>query len=93
MPETKTETKAAKATKTAKKAKAPKVEKPKREKIPAADLMTFAVRIPKSDSAAFHKAAGPGRASQVARRLLVAFANGDENAFRAAVKEANDARG
>jgi hypothetical protein len=93
MPETKTETKAAKATKSTKKAKAPKAEKPKRETIPAADLMTFAVRIPKSDSAAFHKAAGPGKASQVARRLLVAFANGDEGEFRAVVKEANEVRG
>lgn len=88
---TKTESKAAKA-KASKKAKVAKAPKAKREKVPAADLMTFAVRMPKTDSAAFHEAAGPGKASKYARLVLAAFANADDTAFRAALKEAKEAR-
>jgi hypothetical protein len=85
---TRSKKKSAKA-QAAKKAATPKA---KREKIPAENLMTFAVRLPKSDSAAFHAAAGAGRASKVARRLLVAFATEDEAAFRAVVEETRERR-
>jgi len=69
-----------------------KAGKAPREKKPKEDLMTFAFRMPKPESAALHKAAGPGRASRVMRSLAGAFTVGDEAAFRAIVKEARDAR-
>lgn len=68
-----------------------KAPKPKREKVVKDDFVTFAVRLPKADAAAFHKAAGPAKGSHVARLLLVAFAKSDDTAFRAAVKEAREA--
>jgi hypothetical protein len=42
------------------------------------ELCTFAIRLPKKDRDAIHKAAGPAGASRYARALLVAAANGDE---------------
>ena len=49
---------------------------------------TFALRLPVSERDAFHKAAGKAAASSAARAVLVAFANGDEAAFRSAVAQA-----
>lgn len=94
MAETKNKATKKKATPKTKADAAPetKAAKPKREKLPAAELMTFAVRLPKADSAKFHEAAGPGKASNVARRLLVAFANADESEFKAIVKDAREAQ-
>ncbi len=84
-----TKKKVAKA-KAEKKAKAaPK--KAKREK--EENLVVFAHRMTLQEREAFHVAAGPARASKVARQLAVAFTNEDEAAFRALVKEAREARG
>ena len=65
---------------TAKPAKAPK------EKAPKEDLMVFAFRLTKEESAAIHKAAGPGKASKFARTLLVAAARNDEVEVKAILK-------
>ncbi len=86
MTEKKTETK------TAKKAKTPKEGKPKREKAPKEDLVVFAFRLTEAERDAIHKTAGPARASSFIRRVGAAFAAEDEAAFRAAVKEAREAR-
>lgn len=69
--------------------KTEKAPKAKREKVDQGDLMTFAVRLPKAESAAFHEAAGPGRASKVARALFAAFVAGDAAAFKSIVTEAS----
>ena len=53
---------------------------------------TFALKMPVPEREAFHKAAGPAGASRFARVVLVAFANEDEGAFKAAIKEAREAR-
>ena len=55
---------------------------PKPAKAAAKDLMTFAFRLTKDESAAIHKAAGPGKASQFARSLLSAVASGDSHALQ-----------
>ena len=63
--------------------KAPKAAKePKEPKTPREDLMVFAFRLTKEESAIIHKAAGPGKASKFARTLLVAAARSDEAAVR-----------
>jgi hypothetical protein len=59
---------------------------PKAPKVPAGDLMTFAIRLPKSESAAFHKKAGPGKASVTSRALISAYVAGDEKAFKKIVE-------
>lgn len=46
------------------------------------DLKTFAFRLTKDESAAIHKAAGPGKASQFARSLLTAVATGDSKSLQ-----------
>jgi hypothetical protein len=69
-----------------------KVAKAPREKAPKEDLMTFAFRMPKTESAALHKAAGPGRGSRVMRSLAGAFVTGDRAVFESIVKEARDSR-
>ncbi len=43
----------------------------------ATDLVTFAFRLPRAESAKIHKAAGPGKASWFAREILVAAATGN----------------
>jgi hypothetical protein len=53
---------------------------------------TFALKMPVPEREAFHKAAGPAGASRFARVVLVAFANEDEAAFKAAIKDAREAR-
>jgi hypothetical protein len=65
-----------------------KVAKAPREKVANEDLMTFAFRMPKDESAALHKAAGAGRASRVMRSLAGAFVTGDRAVFESIVKEA-----
>ena len=42
-----------------------------------ADFVTFALRLPKDEAAAFHGAAGPRRGSLVARELMRAYANAE----------------
>ena len=70
------------------KTKPAKVAKPKRERAPKEDLMTFAFRMPKAESAALHKAAGPANASKVMRALADAFVNGDRATFEQIVEDA-----
>jgi hypothetical protein len=72
--------------KTAPKATA-KAAKPKRDKLPKEDFMTFAFRMPKAESAALHKAAGPANASRVMRALAAAFVSGDRAAFEQIVED------
>ena len=90
--------KGTKAKAAAPKTKAPKAAKPKREKTPKAPREsregwgTFALRLPIPERDAFHAAAGPSAASRVARTVLVAFANEDEAAFKAALAEARKLR-
>jgi hypothetical protein len=66
--------------------------KPKREKAPKEDLMTFAFRMPKTDSAALHEAAGPRNASNVMKALAGAFVREDLVAFEEIVAEARKLR-
>ncbi len=65
----------------------------KQDKEAQADLVVFAHRMTLQEREAFHKAAGPARASNVARQLAVAFTNEDDAAFRALIKEAREVRG
>ena len=90
---------AEKKTKTTKKTAAAKPEtkpaRPKKEKAPRESREgwgTFALKMPVAEREAFHKAAGPARASRFARAVLVAFATGDDAAFKAVVKEARESR-
>lgn len=88
--ETPAETKKEKVAKSPKKSAAKaaaKTAKPKREK-PTEPLMTFAFRLPKSESAALHKAAGPAGASRTMRALAAAFVTGDRAQFESIVDEA-----
>lgn len=95
---TETKTKKGKAPKTtvkakpATKAKAPKAAKPKREKGPKEDLMVFAFRMPKAESAALHRAAGPANASRTMRALAAAFVAEDRAAFNAIIEDARKLR-
>ena len=52
----------------------------------------FALRMTEAERTKFHEVAGPGGATRLARAVLVAVANEDEGAFRAAIKEARGAR-
>ncbi len=77
-------------TKGQKKAKgAPKKARKEKEE----NLVVFAHRMTLQEREAFHTAAGPARASKVARQLAVAFTNEDDAAFRALIKEAREVRG
>ena len=70
-----------------KKAKKPAGEKPApKEKAPREDLMVFAFRLTKEESALIHKAAGPGKASRFVRTLAVAVARNDEGAVKEILK-------
>lgn len=60
-------------------------KKPRAAAVSKEDLCTFAIRIPKAESAAIHKAAGPGGATKWARAILAAAAKGDVEAVRAAL--------
>lgn len=70
-----------------KKAGAPKAPKAKE-----ANLMTFAFRLTKDESAAIHKAAGPGKASEFARSILAAAAKGDVATIRGILGVPSDRR-
>ncbi len=72
--------------KSAKPAKEPKSRKEKEA------TRTFAIRITNAELAAIHKAAGPRNATRFIRQVVAAFANEDEGAFRAALKDAREAR-
>lgn len=72
--------------------KPPKGAKPKREKVPKDDLMVFAFRLTKAESAALHRAAGPANASHVMRALAGAFAAEDHAAFEAIIEDARKLR-
>ena len=85
---------AEKKTKSAKNPAAKKTAaKPKpKKKAPAEDLVVFAFRLTEAERTAIHKTAGPARASRYVRSVAAAFANEDESAFRAVVKDAREAR-
>ena len=57
--------------------KEPKSKAPRAPKVAAGDLCTFAIRIPRAEAAAIHKAAGPGKATSWARAVLAAAAKGE----------------
>lgn len=82
--------------KTPKTQNAAKPEKPKREPKPKPkpkeELCVFALRLTPAERDALHAMAGPARASRFARTVLAAAAQGDESAFKAAIKEAREAR-
>jgi hypothetical protein len=86
MSEKKTETKATK------KSKAPKEPNPKKEKAPKEDLCVFALRMTEAERTKLHEAAGPGGATRLARAVLIAAANEDENGFRKALQGARGLR-
>lgn len=80
---------------TAPEPKAAKPPKEKKEKAPRESREgwgTFALKLPVPEREAFHTAAGKAGASRVARVVLSAFANADEAAFRAAIKDAREQR-
>ena len=56
------------------------------------DLVVFAFRLTEAERTAIHKTAGPARASRCVRSVAAAFANEDESAFRALLKDAKEAR-
>ena len=80
------------------KAKPTKATKPKPEKKPKAPREsrdgwgTFALKMPIAERDALHAASGAAGASRFARIVLVAFANDDEAAFKAAIAEAKNLR-
>src|SRR5215831_2949380 len=75
--------KTAKAPKEANPAKVKHERKPKEE-----NLMVFAFRLPKAESEAFHKAAGPANASRAMRALAAAFVTEDRAAFETVIEDA-----
>jgi hypothetical protein len=84
---------AEKKTKKTAKAKPAAEPKAKREKkAKEQDLMTFALRLPRPESEALHKAAGPRGASRTMRSLAAAFVAGDHDAFKSLIAEARKAR-
>ena len=80
-----------KKTSTAKSAKKQAAKKTA-AKAPKEELVVFAFRLTEAERDAIHKTAGPAKASRFVRRVAAAFAREDENAFRAALKEARAAR-
>ena len=76
---------------TAKKA-APKKPTSKKAAKPKPDLVVFAFRLTEAERTKIHDTAGPRNATQFVRRVATAFANKDESAFRAVLKDARDAR-
>ena len=69
-----------------------KAAKPKREKAPKEDLMVFAFRMTKAESAALHTAAGPANASRVMRGLAGAFVAEDRAVFESIIEDARKLR-
>ena len=64
----------------------------KKPRAPKEDLVVFAFRLTENERNQIHATAGPARASRFIRRVAAAFANEDEAAFRAVLKEARAAR-
>lgn len=64
----------------------------KRPKAKSDELVVFAFRLTETERTKIHKMAGPAKASRYVRRVAAAFANADESAFRAVLKEAREAR-
>ena len=97
-PKAKAPKKSAKTKAATPKAKTAKAAKPKPDKKPKAPREsregwgTFALRLPVSERDAIHAASGAAGASRFARIVLVAFANDDEAAFKAAIAEARKLR-
>jgi hypothetical protein len=58
------------------------------QKAPREALCVFAFRLTAEERATIHKAAGPAKASQFARTLLVAAARNDEAGVKAIMKAA-----
>ena len=83
--------KSSRKTTPAKKAPAEK-KTPKKSAKPREDLVVFAFRLTEAERTKIHATAGPARASRFVRQVAAAFANEDERAFRAALKEAREAR-
>ncbi len=81
-----------KKTKSAKNPAAKKTAAKSKKKAPAEDLVVFAFRLTEAERTAIHKTAGPARASRYVRSVAAAFANEDESAVRAVLKDAREAR-
>jgi hypothetical protein len=73
--------------KTEKKEKAKKATKAAKE-----ELCVFAFRLTPAERDKIHKTAGPRNATRLVRQVAIAFGNEDEKEFRAALKEAREAR-
>ena len=56
------------------------------------DLVVFALRMTPAERTKLHRTAGPRGATRLARAVLVAAANEDESAFKAAMKAARETR-
>jgi hypothetical protein len=70
----------------------PKAAKPQRERVPKEDLMVFAFRLTKAESAALHRAAGPANASRAMRALAGAFVAEDGAVFESIIEDARKLR-
>ena len=77
---------------TSKKAAAKKKTGPKAA-TPKDELVVFAFRLTEAERTKIHATAGPRNATQFVRRVATAFANEDEPAFQAVLKEAQKLRG
>lgn len=75
------------------KPKSARTRKPKADKAPKDELVVFAIRLTQAERDAIHEASGPRNATQFVRRVAAAFANADESAFKAVVRDAREARG
>ena len=59
---------------------------------PKEDLVVFALRMTAAERSRLHETAGPRGAARLARAVLIAAANEDDAAFKAAVAEARTLR-
>src|SRR5262249_35828536 len=69
-----------------------KPAQPKGEAKPAEELVVFAIRLTEPERQAIHEAAGPARATRFIRAVAIAAAHGDVEAFKRALKEAEEVR-
>lgn len=76
----------------AKKAPAKKAAS-KKPTTPKEDLVVFAIRLTQAERDKIHATAGPRNATHFVRTVAAAFANEDEAAFKATLKEARKLRG
>ncbi len=60
---------------------------------PKEDLVVFAIRLTQAERDKIHATAGPRNATHFVRTVAAAFANEDEAAFKATLKEARKLRG